>query len=247
VSLKPIQESSLGRAIITPALTRDQLHVWSARCPSEARAELKQILSIDELVRADRFHFERDRNNFINRRGFLRLILASYLEVAPTAVNFTYNDFGKPNLQDSARAGMLTFSVSHSREHVRIAVAADKKVGIDVEVVDEKVPIDSIAKTFFSNTELFTLQRLPDAIKCLGFFSCWTRKEAYVKARGKGLSIPLDSFNVSIQPGGPPDLIMDSRTAEVWKVDTIERQNGYLVSVAAQGNAWNLISCTFHL
>src|SRR5215469_4689665 len=171
------------------SLNHEDIHVWSARMPDRGLEELQRLLSVDELTRAQRFHFERDRRHFIGRRAILRIVLASYLENTPASVRFSYNEFGKPCLADSAHSNRLSFNLSHSGELIRIAVAIDRDVGIDIEVVDESVPIDSVARSFFCPREIATLEALPESLRRAEFFSCWTRKEAYVKARGKGLSL----------------------------------------------------------
>jgi 4'-phosphopantetheinyl transferase len=172
--------------------------------------------------------------------------LASYLENTPASVRFSYNDFGKPCLADPARSNRLGFNLSHSGELIRIAVAIDRDVGIDVEVVDDSVLIDSVAKRFFSPGEIARLEALPESLRRAGFFSCWTRKEAYVKARGKGLSLPLASFDVSVESGSAATLISEDRSSTVWKVENLEGGAHY-AAVAAKGGDWRTVCRTIHV
>lgn len=212
--------------------------------PSQGLQELQRFLSVDELERVAKYHFERDRDHFIVRRGILRVVLANYLETTPAAVRFSYNEFGKPRLADPGRPDSLGFSLSHSGELVRIAITIGRDVGIDVEVVDDSVPIDSVARTFFSPGEIAALEELPKSQRRAGFFSCWTRKEAYIKARGIGLSLPLDSFDVSVEPGGRATLISEEGSAMVWKVENLEATTTHYAAVAASGGNWEVVSQT---
>ena len=227
-------------------MNHDEIHVWSAHMPARGLEELQRLLSVDELTRAERFHFDRDRRHFIGRRAILRIVLASYLENTPASVRFSYNDFGKPCLADPAHSNRLSFNLSHSGELIRIAVAIDREVGIDVEVVDESVPIDSVARSFFSPREIATLEAMPELLRRAGFFSCWTRKEAYVKARGKGLSLPLASFDVSVESGSAATLISEDRSSTVWKVENLEGGAHY-AAVAAKGGDWRTVCRTIHV
>jgi 4'-phosphopantetheinyl transferase len=228
-------------------LNHNEIHVWSAHMPARGLEELQRLLSVDELTRAKRFHFDRDRRHFIGRRAILRIVLASYLENTPASVRFSYNDFGKPCLADPAHSNRLSFNLSHSGELIRIAVAIDRDVGIDVEVVDESVPIDSVARSFFSPGEIATLEALPESLRRAGFFSCWTRKEAYVKARGKGLSLPLASFDVSVESGSASTLVSEDPSSTVWKVQNLEGGGAHYAAVAAKGGDWKTVSRTIHV
>jgi 4'-phosphopantetheinyl transferase len=223
----------------------DEVHVWAVTLPPFEIAGLKHVLSSDELERAARFHHERDRNNFANSRALLRVVLAGYMSDAPYALNFLYNEFGKPRLNSSYESGSLDFNLSHSGNNLRIAVARDRAVGIDIEVVDETVPLESIARTFFSPKEVEALGNLPPQLKRIAFFSCWTRKEAYIKARGSGLSIPLDSFDVSVAPGTITDLIRDDCSSRTWKVENLETNSNYSVSVAGVRRDWKTVNYIF--
>jgi 4'-phosphopantetheinyl transferase len=223
-------------------LNRDQLHVWlaSLEVPSQQLGELKYTLSNDEIARADRFYFERDRRSFIAARGIMRAIIARYLETTPSAVRFSYNEFGKPRLEASQEIRNLSFNLSHSGGLALVAVALARDVGIDIETIDDSVSIEEVAKSFFSANETAALGRLPQSLRLAGFFNCWTRKEAYIKARGMGLSMPLDSFEVALNPGEPADLIWTANSADLsnWKIESLEIDSRHAAAIAAAGRDW---------
>jgi 4'-phosphopantetheinyl transferase len=163
--------------------------VWRvslATCPPDARA----LLAIDERERADRFHFARDRDRFIAARAALRRVLGGYLGRAPAELEFAYSAHGKPSI------GGLAFNVSHSNELALIAVTRGREVGVDIEWHRPDVDIPSVARSSFSAIELQALFALPTAEQFAAFYRIWARKESYIKARGEGLSLPLDGFDV---------------------------------------------------
>ena len=230
-------------------LNQHELHVWLASLEITSRqlGELERTLTADEIVRADRFYFERDRHRFVAARGILRAIVANYLEATPSALRFSYNEFGKPRLEGSPEIRNLSVNVSHSGGLALIAVALARDVGIDIETIDDSVRTDEVAKSFFSANEIATLGRLPPSLRLLGFFNCWTRKEAYIKARGMGLSIPLDSFDVSLNPGEPADLIGTGNSSDLsnWKIENLEIDSRYAAAVSAAGRDWKVTRWTW--
>jgi 4'-phosphopantetheinyl transferase len=230
-----------------PLLQRDEVHVWSAQLPARGLDELQKLLSVDELERAAHFRFAEHRESFISRRSILRILLAGYLDAAPNAISFSYNEFGKPRLAAPGQEPEISFNLSHSRELLRIAIGLDRELGIDVERADEAVPVESIARNFFSSAEIAALESMPDPLRRAAFFSCWTRKEAYIKARGLGLSLPLKSFDVSVEPGGSATFVADGRSSQVWRVENTEINHEYSVSVAAEGSTWKIVRRTLCL
>jgi 4'-phosphopantetheinyl transferase len=225
-------------------LNRDELHVWLASMEIAPRrlGELERTLSADEIARAGKFYFERDRLRYVGRRGILRAILANYLETKPSALRFLYNEFGKPRLEDSQQARSLSFNLSHSRELVLIAVAIDRDIGVDIEFIDDAVASEEVAKRFFSVNEIAALEALPQSLRHVGFFNCWARKEAYIKARGMGLSIPLDSFDVSSIQGEKATLVGTEKSSDVsdWKIESLNLDSRYAAAVAAPGRDWSV-------
>lgn len=183
-----------------------QVDVWSASldAPEAVVTKLRRSLSADELERADRFYFDRDRNRYVVGRGLLRGLLAGYTSKRADELRFDYSPYGKPTLRDDER---ISFNVSHSGDRAAFAVGRGVIVGVDIEVLDSKPSDVLVARQFFSATEVDDYLSLPDDIRPRAFLSCWTRKEAYIKARGEGLSLPLQDFDVTLTPGVEPQLL----------------------------------------
>jgi 4'-phosphopantetheinyl transferase len=158
---------------------------------------LEQMLSHDEIARAERFHFERDRRRFVVGRGLLRAILGRYMGIESERLRFRYGEYGKPYLAEEYGGKALQFNVAHSQDMALYAIARDREVGVDIEYIRPFPNLMQIAEQFFSARENIALQAVPEHLKDEAFFTCWTRKEAYIKARGDGLSLPLDRFDVS--------------------------------------------------
>jgi 4'-phosphopantetheinyl transferase len=198
------------------SLTSGEVHVWRAGLeqPPELVERFLRTLDQDERTRASRFHFDKHRRHFIVGRGFLRSLLARYLETEPGDVRFAYGTYGKPALDGEYRDSRLRFNASHSHEFALYAFVQDHEIGVDVEYVKEGFASEDIARHFFSAYEVRTLMALPPAERAAAFFRCWTRKEAYIKALASGLSHPLDEFDVTLAPDEPAALLHDHRDAE---------------------------------
>jgi 4'-phosphopantetheinyl transferase len=228
-----------------PQLHCEEVHVWRAALarPSGEVEALKRLLSEDELRRAERFHFPRDRSGFIAARGTFREILSLYVGLPPELLRFGHNAYGKPELIGAPGETGLRFNLSHAGGLVLYAVAAGREVGVDVEVVREGVPCEELAERFFSRRETSALLALPAGDRRRAFFECWARKEAYIKGRGEGLSLPLDSFDVSLAPGEPAALLVardDRPGAARWSLRELAAGPGYAAAVAVEGDGWHL-------
>jgi 4'-phosphopantetheinyl transferase len=229
-------------------LTPGEVHVWrTALEQSPGKVEsLLSTLTADERDRAERFHFQRDRDRFIIARGTLRAILGRYLGIEPDALRFSYSDHGKPSLVDEHRAN-LRFNVSHSHKLALFAFAVTRELGVDLEWIRADVADEQIAERFFSAEEVGVLRMLPKEIQSEAFFNCWTRKEAYIKAIGEGLSMPLSRFVVSLAPGDPAALLSangsttDSEVSR-WLLRDLDPGIGYKGAIIAEGRDWEL-SC----
>lgn len=221
------------------------VHVWRSRLdqPDYCVKAFNQLLSSDELRRAAQFRFERDRSNFIVARGVLRSILSTYLPLPPAEFRFTYGRFGKPELIETSGAPSLCFNISHAHQLALFVFSWRRKVGVDVEYMRSNLSHEEVAGSVFSPRELEALGKLPAHNRAQGFFNCWTRKEAYIKARGEGISLPLDQFDVSLIPGEPAALLgtaFDPPDARRWSLRELWPGLGYAAAIAVEGTDWNL-------
>ena len=246
--LQPSQSSS--QSWLSPpdhlSLTDRDVHIWRASLeqPAALVTSLRQLLSEDEQARADRFHFEKDRRHFIVARGFLRQLLGRYLEIAPAAVRFTYAEHGKPQLA-SDLAGQLKFNLAHSGGLALYAFTRISEIGIDLEQIRPHFTGDDVARRFFSVTEIGCLNQQPAAARLKAFFNCWTRKEAFIKAKGLGLSLALDQFDVTLNPDEPAALLRtrwDESEAPRWSLQAIDPGPDFAGAVAIEAKDWE-ISC----
>lgn len=240
-----VPPSSWHAPPVTLTLADNEVHVWRVSLDQSASQvqNLLSVLAADEGARAERFRFQKDRDHFIVARGVLRLILGRYLNRDPEQLVFRYNPYGKPALVPAESREMLRFNVSHSYELALYAVSRGREVGIDLEHLRSGVDIDRIAARFFSSREVATLRALPAAVREEAFFRCWTRKEAYIKARGEGLSLPLDQFDVSLTPGQPAALFRtrgDPHEASRWSLQDITPASDYVAALAVEGHGWHL-------
>jgi 4'-phosphopantetheinyl transferase len=217
-----------------PALGGADIHLWCGRLAddSAAHAVFWQYLSEDEREQAARFHFEPDRRRYIAARGMLRHIVACYVAERPDQLRIRYEKHGRPALVAQPDK-CLNFNMSHSGELVVLAVARTRQIGIDVEEIRPDIEAEKIAERFFSPHELRMIQSLPSAQRSRAFFCCWTRKEAYVKACGGGLAIPLNSFDVTLVPGTPARFTRGVDPS--WQLLGFEAANGYPAALAYNG------------
>lgn len=222
-----------------PSLGPGEVHVWKIPLEADDRAiqAARRILSHDETSRADRFRFERDRRRFTMGHAAVRRILGGYLDSEPGRLAFSYGDYGKPDLTPALNAQGLTFNYSHSRDLALLAVAAGSSLGVDLEFVNREFAGEEIARRYFSVDEVRSLEALPKEQRAEAFFCCWTRKEAFVKALGEGLSVPLDSFSVELHPNAAPALLRvegNPDAVDRWSVHAIEIDAGYKAALVAE-------------
>lgn len=225
----------------TLTLSSDEVHVWRASLKQAASCvqSLQQTLSVDEQGRAERFHFQKDREHFIVARGLLRAILSHYLGREPGDLSFCYNQNGKPALGEAHGGDTLRFNLSHSHGIALYAVTQNRDIGVDLEYIRADFPCEQIAERFFSPQENSALRMIPAHMKHQAFFNCWTRKEAYIKATGKGLSIPLDQFDVTLAPGEPAVLLntkWNSQEACRWSLQELSLSPDYAAAIAFEGS-----------
>jgi 4'-phosphopantetheinyl transferase len=231
----------------TIVLGSDEVHVWRASLdePASQIDSFLHTLAADERARAERFYFQRDRERFITAHGVLRAILGLYLNRAPECLAFRYGSHGKPALAWEHAGDTLRFNMSHSNGVSLYAITRGREIGVDLELIRCDLEVEQIAERFFSHLETVTLRALPTNVQKYAFFLGWTRKEAYIKARGQGLSLPLDQFDVSLIPGEPAALLStqpDSAEALRWSLKELSLASGYAAALAVEGRGWSL-SC----
>lgn len=216
------------------------VHVLSASLdvPVDLRRPLWASLSPDERARAERFRFAVHRDRFVVARALLREILGVFLGVAPGRLAFDYGARGKPSLARPFAAEDLRFNLSHADGLALYAITRGREVGVDVEPVRPLPDAERIAARFFSAREQAALRSLAAPERAEAFFACWTRKEAFLKATGDGLSRPLDAFDVSVLPGLPARLERvegEPHEAGRWSLAEVRPDLGYMGAVAVAG------------
>ena len=226
-------------------LPKDEVCVWRIDLDTVASAEPRwqRLLSQQELARANRFLFARDRQNFTSTRALLRIILGGYLEQDPRELSFVYSEREKPSLSPLQNAGGIEFNVSHSGSRALLAFARGRELGVDVEQIRTDFDYESLSRRFFSPAEQAELSALSQSERASGFFRCWTRKESYIKAHGAGLSLPLDAFDVSLAPGAQNALLAtrpNRGEAALWSLREIDAGEGYEGALCVRGNGWIL-------
>jgi len=231
-------ELSWPAATPVPPLAAGEVHIWcwNLTAAGEALTALREQLSDEERQRADRFVFDRDRIRFTVAHAHLRRLLSGYAEQPAEALLFRTVGNGKPELVSDR---VMQFNLSHSRNLALLAVSQDFELGVDIERVR---PIsDDIAERFFAEPEREALRELPADARLPGFYSCWTRKEAFLKGIGTGLSGGLSSFAVSLLHEGPPTIrsLRGSQTAG-WQLAHLDPAVNYLGALAVKGEGWGL-------
>ncbi len=205
-------------------LAPNELHVWLIDLES-CSPSFQGFLSEAETTRAQKFKHAHTRHSFILVHGISRLLLGNYLKIDPQEVNFTFNEYGKPMVQG------IRFNQSHTRRYALFAFSNQGQLGIDIEHMRSIHDFDNVAKYALSEKEYTQLMSMPREIQIKGFFVAWTRKEAIIKAIGKGLSIPLKSFSVEISPSQPAR-VLTKEFAENWLLKNLPVPPGWAAALA---------------
>ncbi|HEX3544387.1 MAG TPA: 4'-phosphopantetheinyl transferase superfamily protein [Candidatus Acidoferrum sp.] len=215
------------------ALNEGDVHIWLSWLDVETRelTRLRSYLNSEEVLRAERFVFPRDRDHFIVARGRLRELLGRYLHCPPNAVQFKTGRYGKLLLFDDG--DRLRFNLSHSHGLAIYGICMGRDIGIDTEKIRSGFAGEEIAQRYFSAPEQQELAEVPEEIRDTAFFLCWTRKEAYIKAHGDGLQIPLDSFDVSLTPGQPERL--RSTDCDRWSMRSFIPAPEFVAAIVVEG------------
>ncbi|MFZ0546949.1 MAG: 4'-phosphopantetheinyl transferase superfamily protein [Candidatus Promineifilaceae bacterium] len=231
-------------------LEAGDLHVWRVWLDQQSAvylAQLREILSPDERERAARFHFPQHRERYIVARGTLRLLLGRYLGRSPESVAFTYGPQGKPALGEGTAQETLAFNVAHSEDVALLAFIWGRPVGVDIEHIRPLKDMAQLAARFFSVEEYQVWQAVSADSQDEAFFNCWSRKEAYIKALGEGLSHPLDRFVVTLRPGEVGRLVTVDGSAALaakWQMQALHPMTGYASAVIVEGG-WDRLKCWY--
>jgi 4'-phosphopantetheinyl transferase len=228
-----------------PKLSGPDVAVWRVALdqPPERVAQNMLLLAADERERAARFASEQARGRYVVARATLRTILGAYLECDPAAVRFRYGLWGKPELVSRFGGKDIQFNVSHSAGLGLCAVTRGRRIGIDVEQMRTLRDAESIAARFFSPRERTAIDSLPEGQRQAAFLSCWTRKEAFIKATGEGLAQPLERFAVSVLPDKPAQVLQvdgDPDAGSRWTLEAFTPDPGYVAALAVEGKGWCL-------
>jgi len=225
------------------ALSEAHVHVWclSLERPPEELALFFSLLSSDEKAHAERFYFEKNRDQYAVGRGLLRTLLGGYLGEEPARIGFAYGPHGKPALATAGRERSLEFNLSHSGNLAIYAFSWGRRLGIDLERVRPMPDEDRFADRFFSARESALVRSLAGDGKLAAFFTIWTCKEAVLKADGDGLAKPINETEVSLSEGEPVRLVSvdgDQEQAAHWRLETFAPAPGYQAALAVEGEDW---------
>jgi 4'-phosphopantetheinyl transferase len=226
-------------------LPTGEIHVWAAHLDQMQNTANRfvKMLSRDEQSRAAQFHFERDKSRFTIRRGILRAILGAYLRKQPHLLEFSHGKNGKPTLAHTFGNERICFNLSHSAGTAIYVFIRGREIGVDIEKIRDISGTEHVAEQFFSHREYEILCSLPDNEKKEAFFNCWTRKEAFLKATGEGLSRRLSTFDVSFVPGQPAGLLRVEGNFDApshWSIKDLEPAFGFAAALAVEGRSWQL-------
>ncbi len=189
------------------------------------------MLAPDEVNRAGNYRFNKDRDHFIARRGILRSLIGDYLNYEPRKVQFAYGAFGKPFVIDQP----LYFNLTHSKDQVIFAFSRETPLGIDMELIKDGIDYMQVADHFFAPGEVASLRKKEGIDLRQSFYRCWTRKEAFIKANGDGLSFPLNQFEVSLKPNEQEALIEirdSSDNVPMWTINNLNVRKDFFGALA---------------
>lgn len=217
-------------------LKRDVVDVWLLRLDTENIAVFGNVISADEQARAERFRFEPDRKRFIAARSFLRIILGKYLHINPRQICFQYNKYGKPSVGGKHNE-KIKFNLSHSGNLALFAVTEAREIGVDIERIKTSFVEETMALDCLTEQEIKHFQRLSGTDRDLFFFTCWTRKEAYLKACGKGLSLAANKIEtLSLSEFSTDYFGNNTESRQIrWSIMQIPSISGYAAALAVEG------------
>ena len=240
------QHERYPATLLSQPLTDSDLHVWCASLNGSAEelAHFESILAPDEKARAGRFHFERDRDRYIFGRGILRTLLGSYLGTEAHKIEITYEQDGKPTLGKIFQGKKLQFNLSHSNERALYIFGWDRLVGIDIEQIRPLQDADAFAEQYYTKRETGLINSLSGDEKWPVFYKFWTCKEAFLKAKGTGLTVPINHAEISLRPNNSAHLTsVDGDTAQAtdWRFEMFSPIADYQAAIALEGHAGNIL------
>lgn len=192
------------------------------------------LLDSEELRRAHAFKFDRDRVRYVLSHAVLRFILSRYLKIPPKEIVYQFGEYQKPALSEQHQSD-IHFNLSHSGDYALIGVTRGRAIGVDIEIIKATRDLDEIAKRFFADAEIQAYFDLPASDRVLGFYQCWTRKEAFIKAIGSGLYHSLKEFVVSLGPNIKPAILsIKDQSADHWQLFSFSPAEGYAAAVAIE-------------
>lgn len=233
-------KSRIRSALLSQPLIGSDIHVWCASLsasPEELSGYLS-LLSQDEVLRADRFYFEKDHDHFIVGRGLLRTILGSYLNQEPAQIEFVYGQFGKPAIRSGRGDKVLEFNLSHSKDLVLYILTWQRRIGVDLEYMAPMADMDNFAEQFFTPRETALINLLSGDQKADAFFKTWTCKEAFLKANGSGLTMPINQVEISLETNEVVKLNSigsDKEHTTHWRLEILNHFPGYRAALAVEG------------
>jgi len=220
----------------------NQVHIWQARIDvsSGYPKDIKDVLSADERERAISFKLQNDQIHFIIRHYLLRIILSKYCDYLADEITFRYDTHKKPafNMPEYRK---IKFNMSFSHDLMLVAINKHNDIGIDIEKVHDINDLESVAVNNFSSKEFKYLNSSSEKINT--FFKIWTRKEAFIKATGKGMYYPLKSFCVSMdKSGNHENLIIFNHPikSKHWRIAEIKASDGFIASIAVKTNKFQI-------
>lgn len=223
---------------VTPLIPRT-IHIWQTNLDVTPKqiTHLQDTLSIEESQRATRFKFPHLQQRFIAAKGILRILLGKYLNQLPGSIKFSYGSYGKPELDPQLfSTSSLQFNQSDSKSFALYAFTKQHPIGVDIECIRTDIEAFSLAKRFFSPSEIVALKNQPAEQQITAFFRIWTRKEAFIKAVGEGLSFPLNEFEVNLDEESAKLLSIrtNAMVAAQWTLLTLKPSSGYIGAVAVE-------------
>ena len=243
--MTPANVGQWQQSTAAPPLTGEAVHVWRVAldAPVAIVDALRSSLSSDELERAAKFVFERHRHRFVVGRACLRILLGGYVGRPPGELEFHYGPCGKPGLVGEVNRNGVRFNLAHSKSTALLGVTSKREIGVDVEHWRNMTDGKDIAERFFASEEIEQLNSLQPEHWQEGFFACWTRKEAYIKARGEGLSVPLNEFAITVRADNRVAILhsdIDPNDVDRWSVQELHPAPECSAAVVVEGSGWAL-------